>query len=194
MPSVMTRDAKRDAVGRIVPPLGVRRPRLGMVDVETTASGMAILARPIVVSENGDPVGDVLGVFEVGVSQRRTAALPVRVSRTNQVQILRRTASRDLCAPADRSLVFGGKAAPGQRGGDVRSLALRDDPPGSGWLAHPRRADFRADTLPLGRVVSKVAPGGSAGVRTEPEATGLVGGSALFTNTSRHKTEFTTWN
>ena len=194
MPSAMTRNTNGDPISRIVSPGRVGSPRLRVVHMDATTARTAVLARPVVTNENRSAVRDVLRVLEVGISQRRTPALPIGVSGTNQVRVCGWAATGQLGTPADRCFVFLRERAPSERSRDIRPLTCGNNTAGRSRLANPRRTDLRSHIGALGWVVTEIGPSGSAGVRTEPKPASFVGGPALFANTSRHKTEFTTWN
>lgn len=189
----MARRAEGHAVVDVVPAIRVRGPRLGVVDMQRAASIMASLARPVVTPEATVAVCDVGGVLEVGVAQRRVPASPVRMVRAAQVDFGRPDAS-SLDAPADGCLVRVRQRPTAKSGADVVALGLRRYPSRRRRLALPRRADLGPHVIATRWVVAEVRPGGPAGVRAEPLATGPVGGTALFAKSSNHKTEFTTWS
>jgi hypothetical protein len=193
MSSLVARSAQGDAVRRVVPELGVGCPRPGVVDVERASASSAVLTRPVIAGEAGIAVRHIRGVLEVRVAERGMPAGPVRVVRPRQVNVGRSDAGGSDTS-TDSGPVFGRQGAAPDRCADAVALGLGERPACCRRLPSPRCSYLRPRLGSLRRVVPQVRPGRAAGVRAEPLATTPIGGSALLTHTSRHKTEFTTWS
>lgn len=189
----MTWLAQRYPVGDVVPEFRRFCPRLQMMSMKASAATMAILASPVVAPENSAAKGDIRRVVEISVSQRRGATLPIRVCRPMKMVIDWRAYSSGLDAATDCGFMAVAQHAPAKSGGYVCSLRRRTDAPSRCRLAGTGCADLGASLGTLRRVVAKVRPCRSTGVRAEPLAASGDEVGALFA-ASRHKTEFTTWN
>ncbi len=194
MSSSMTWPAYGDPVTGFVPQFWCLRPRLQMMNVEAPAALAAINARPIVSREHGIAERDVLRVAEISVTQCRSAAFPVRVSRAVQMlMVVGRTYPRRPDAAPDRCLMVFGEHPSPERFRDVGALRWRGDAPRRGRLPNSGCADLSPYIGTLRRVVVKVGPPHATSVRAEPLTAPGDGVAALLAE-SRHKTEFTTWN
>ena len=87
MSSPVAWPTERYTVGWVVAALGMSGPRLGVMDVQRSSALPAIPARPVVPTKARISVRDVVRVLEVGVSESRVAARPVRMRWTHEMHI-----------------------------------------------------------------------------------------------------------
>jgi hypothetical protein len=89
------------AIRGVVTQVGEFSPRFDVVNMEPTATLTALLAGPIVLFQHCCSKSLVCWIFEISVSERGSSALPVRVCRSNQVQIPGRSTSREFRSSPD---------------------------------------------------------------------------------------------
>ncbi len=193
MSSVVAWGTERDPIGGVVPSVAILSPRDHVVNLQLAAPASAVLARPVVTPKASVPERDVPRVPEVCIPERAMSASPVGV--VGATHDAYRGPATSLTDPsANRGSVLRRQRSSCQRVGYGSPLLWRRNPAQRRWLPLASRRNLRSRRVRLGRAVVDVRPRLTAGVRAEPLAACSIGGPALFTDSSRHKTEYTTWN
>src|SRR4029079_9738068 len=136
MSSNMAFPTERNAIRRFIAHCWVLAPRLEMMNVEPSASFVAVGTCPVISTQNRRAERLVFDRAKVSHARRTRAAFPVRMRRPDKMGVAWRLAARALQSGAYRSPLLSGQNAAPKCFGNIVSLRLRDNASRRGWLAN----------------------------------------------------------